>query len=395
MHHILVTNDFPPKVGGIQSYLWELWRRLPPSSFTVLTISHPDADAFDAVQAFRVVRLPARMLVPTPCLARQVRSLASKVRAGLVIFDPAIPVGLLGPRLGLPYGVVLHGAEVSIPGKLPVTSAALAKVLRCAEVAVAAGEWVGTEAARVAAAARKPRPGASGPRILTISPGVDHTRFVPLNGAERDAVRRRLGLPLRAELVLSVGRLVPRKGIGTLLEAVALLAPSRPDLCLAIAGTGREADKLKRLAETLGPRCLMLGRVPDADLASLYGAADVFAQPTCTRWGGLEQEGFGIVFLEAAACGVPAVAGRSGGAAEAVLDGVTGLVVQDPKDPFAVASALASLLDDPAARERLGRRARDRVESGFTYDLLAAQLAEGLRGLSGIGSIPNDQPLRH
>jgi phosphatidylinositol alpha-1,6-mannosyltransferase len=159
MHHILVTNDFPPKVGGIQSYLWELWRRLPPSSFTVLTISHPDADAFDAVQAFRVVRLPARMLVPTPCLARQVRSLASKVRAGLVIFDPAIPVGLLGPRLGLPYGVVLHGAEVSIPGKLPVTSAALAKVLRCAEVAVAAGEWVGTEAARVAAAARKPRPG--------------------------------------------------------------------------------------------------------------------------------------------------------------------------------------------------------------------------------------------
>ncbi len=382
MHHLLVTNDFPPKVGGIQSYLWELWRRLPPSSFTVLTIAHPGADAFDAAQAFRVVRLPARMLVPTPGLARQVRALATQVGAKLVIFDPAIPVGLLGPRLGLPYGVVLHGAEVSIPGKLPVIRAALAKVLRGAELAVAAGEWVGAETTRIVSPELPPSPTPASPtarpRILTISPGVDHTRFVPLSGPERDAARRRLGLPPLAELVLSVGRLVPRKGIGTLLEAVALLAPSRPDLFLAIAGAGREAAQLARRAEALGPRCLMLGRVPDSGLASLYGAADVFAQPTCTRWGGLEQEGFGIVFLEAAACAVPALAGRSGGAAEAVLDGVTGLVVQDPKNPFAVARALASLLGDPEERERLGRQARDRVESGFTYDLLAAHLAEGM-----------------
>src|SRR5690606_37271429 len=112
MTHLLVTNDFPPKVGGIQSYLWELWRRLDPASFTVLTTPYPGAEAWDAEQPFRVVRVRERMLLRTPSLARRIDALAEEVGARLVVLDPALPIGLLGPRLSRPYGVVLHGAEV-------------------------------------------------------------------------------------------------------------------------------------------------------------------------------------------------------------------------------------------------------------------------------------------
>lgn len=359
--------------------MWEMWRRLPPSSFTVLTIEHPEAAAFDAAQAFRVVRVPVRMLLPTPSLGRRIRALAVEVGADLVVFDPAVPVGMLGPHLGIAYGVVLHGAEVSVPGQLPLARGALARVLRRADPVLINSEWVGQAASRVVAPLVLP--------LVMAAPGVDHTRFVPLRGAEREAARQRLGLPKGGELILGVGRLVPRKGASTLIEAVSSLVSSRPGLYLAIAGGGRQEACLARLAYRAGPSrqaggtgayVKLLGRVPDADLPDLYGCADLFAQPTRTRWAGLEQEGFGIVFLEAAACGIPVVAGRSGGAAEAVIDGVTGLVVDSPRDRGAVADAIRQLLDDGERRKRMGAEARRRVEEGFTYDLLARALADTL-----------------
>lgn len=404
-HHLLVTNDFPPKIGGIQSFLWELWRRLPPTSFTVLTVGHPGAEAFDREQEFRIERLPLRMLLPTPGLARRTAALADEIGAGLVVFDPAVPVGILGPRLGLPYGVVLHGAEVSVPANLPLARAALARVLRGARWAVANSAWVAGQAARVA--------GGSIPPVVTITPGVDHLRFCQLAPPERAAARRRLGLASDATVVLSVGRLVARKNMAMLIEAVGMLAPQRPGLCLLIAGAGRQGSHLGRLAAAVnqgtgddqprsssgstpagrstGASVRMLGQVADADLPALYGAADIFAQPTVTRWSGLEQEGFGMVFVEAAACGIPALAGRSGGAGEAVLDGVTGLVVDRPTDPVAVADALRQLLDDPVRRQQLGRQARQRVESCFTYDQLAKQLSATL-ALSAPGNPPPGGP---
>ncbi len=387
-HHLLVTNDFPPKIGGIQSFLWEMWRRLPPASFTVLTIEHPGSAEFDAAQEFRIERLGLPMLLPTPSLARRIRSLAGEVGASLVVFDPAVPVGLLGPRLGLPYAVVLHGAEVSVPGRLPISRTALARVLRDAQAALVNSTWVGARATEVAA------PGAL--HLIPATPGVDHTRFVPLDTAHRESTRRRLGLPEGAELVLGVGRLVARKGALTLLDAVSQLAPTRPGLCLAIAGTGREAERLARRAAATEADVRLLGRVSDVDLPLLYGCADVFVQPTLTRWGGLEQEGFGIVFLEAAACGIPVVAGRSGGSAEAVLHGVTGLVLDSPGDPDQVAGAIRGLLDDHALRTRMGHAARQRVEDRFTYDRLAASLVESLAqmtaaptGSTGLPSPPS------
>ncbi len=368
MKHLLVTNDFPPKHGGIQSYLWELWRRLPPTAFTVLTTPHKGAAAFDAAQPYRIVRTREPVLLPHPVLARRIDELAEESGAELVVLDPALPVGLLGPHLARPYGVVLHGAEVTVPGRLPVASRLLRRVLRGAEVVVAAGHYPAAEGERAA--------GRTLP-VVHVPPGVDIDRFHPLGDEERVAVRRRLGLP-DGRLVLSLSRLVPRKGMDVVIRAVARLAGDRPDLHLVIAGGGRDRRRLERLVAETGAPVTFCGRVDDDDLPALYGSADVFAMLCRTRWGGLEQEGFGIVFLEAAAAGVPAVAGESGGAAEAVVDGDTGLVVDPPTSVEATAHALARLLDDDDRREAMGAAARKRAASEYAYDVLARRLQDGL-----------------
>jgi phosphatidylinositol alpha-1,6-mannosyltransferase len=370
MTHLFVTNDFPPKLGGIQTMLWELWRRLDPTSFVVLTTPHPDAAAWDAEQAFRIVRTQQKVLLPTPSLAHRIEALAAEIEADAVMLDPALPVGLVGPRLrSIRYGLVLHGAEVTVPGRLPGSAQLLRRVLGGASLVVAAGGYPLAEAER---AARGPLPS------VVVPPGVDTERFVPLTAADRAATRARLGLPRDGRLVVSVSRLVPRKGMDVLIRAAALLAPSRPDLVVAVAGGGRDHDRLERLVRTTGAPVRLLGRVAHEDLPGVYACGDVFAMLCRNRWGGLEQEGFGIVFLEAAAAGVPQVAGDSGGAAEAVVDGETGLVVRRPDDAASVAEALARLLDDPAAWDRMSQAGRARAVEGFSYDVLAGRLGAAL-----------------
>jgi phosphatidylinositol alpha-1,6-mannosyltransferase len=214
--------------------------------------------------------------------------------------------------------------------------------------------------------------------MVEVPPGVDVSAIVPLKAAERRAARTALGLPVDGPLLSSVSRLVPRKGMNVLIEAANRLAPSYPDLVVAIAGDGRELGHLRRLADESPVRVAVLGRVSQEDRAALLGAADVFVMACRNRWLGLEQEGFGIVFLEAAAAGVPQVAGDSGGASEAVLHGKTGLVVADPANPGAVAEALRTLLADPAGRRRMGKAARSRVQETFDNDVLASRLADAL-----------------
>lgn len=375
MTHLFVTNDFPPKIGGIQTMLWELWRRLDPSSFVVLTTPHPEAAAFDAAQAFRIVRTSQRVLLPTPGLTHRIEALAAEIDADLVLLDPALPVGLVGPRLrGVPFGLVLHGAEITVPGRLPGASQILGSVLRHAALVVAAGGYPLAEAER---AARRPLPS------VLVPPGVDTERFVPLPTAGRAEARRRFGLPLDGRLVVSVSRLVPRKGMDVLIRAAALLAPSRPDLTVAIGGGGRDHDRLQRLIRSTGAPVRLLGRVSQDDLPALYGCGDLFAMLCRNRWRGLEQEGFGIVFVEAAAAGVPQVAGDSGGAAEAVVDGETGVVVRHPDDPVEVAAALARLLDDPDTCRRMAVAGRDRAVEAFSYDVLAGRLSDALAAWDG------------
>ncbi len=370
MTHLLVTNDFPPKVGGIQSYLYELFRRLPAQELTVLTSAHSGAADFDRQQPFRIERARSPVLLPTPGLGRTIRQLSQATGGGIVLLDPALPLGLLGSRLQLRYGVLLHGAEVTVPGRLPISRQFLRSVLCGASLAIAAGGYPAAEAAR-AAGARKPR-------IVIVPPGVDHERFHPINSDERVAVRRRLGLPTEGRLVVSVSRLVPRKGMDVLIEAVGQLSSARPDLVLAIGGSGRDRRRLELIAKRRSAPVRFLGRVADDDLPMLDAAADVWAMCCRDRWFGLEQEGFGIVFLEAAAAGVAQLAGRSGGSLEAVVDGKTGLVVERPGDAAAVANALANLLDDSELRERLGAEARRRAVTEFDHDKLARMLHETL-----------------
>jgi len=366
--HLLVTNDFPPKHGGIQSYLEELWRRLPADEVTVLTTPYDGAEAWDRRQPYRVVRTRARVLLPTPGLVRRVRGLADEVGAELVVLDPAVPLGAIGPRLDRPYGVVLHGAEVTLPGRAPGTRSVLRRVLVGARVVIAAGGYPADEGERAAG---------RGLPVTVVPPGVDTDRFRPLDDAARGAARRRFGLP-DGPLVVSVSRLVPRKGMDVLIRAAAGLRGSHPDLVVAIGGDGRDRARLERLITASGAPVRLLGRVAEDDLAGLYGCGDVFAMLCRNRWFGREQEGFGIVFLEAAAAGVPQVAGDSGGAAEAVADGETGLVVRDPTDLAAVASALRRLLDDPGERARMASAGRRRAEEEFSNDHLALRLQRAL-----------------
>ena len=370
--HLLVTNDFPPKVGGIQSLLWEWWRRLPSDQFAVLTSPYKGAREWDAQQPFRVERVRESVLLPHPLMVKRINDLARDFGADFVVLDPAVPLGIIGPNLDLPYAVVLHGAEVTVPGRLPGSQQVLGRVLRRATHCIAAGNYPAREAEHAAGRALP---------TTVVAPGVDTDRFRVLDNVARRAARERFGIPVDAELIVGVSRLVPRKGFDTAIAAVARMARARPNLELVIAGAGRDEGRLARLARDRGAPVRFLGRVSFEDLPLLYGCADVFTMLCRNRWLGLEQEGFGIVFLEAAACGVPQVAGASGGAAEAVDDGVTGIVVDDPDNVDEVVKAFEHLLDDDAVRRSMGAAARVRAEAEFSYEVLAEKLWNTLRTL--------------
>ena len=372
MKHLLATNDFPPKIGGIQSLLWEWWRRLPPEAFTVLTSPYRGDKEWDATQPFRVERTREPVLLPHPWMVKQINSLARTTGAELIVLDPAVPLGIVGPALELPYDVVLHGAEVTVPGRLPISKQVLGTVLRRARHVIAAGGYPAAEAIH---AAGRDLP------ITVVPPGVDSERFRPLSADERAEHRARHDLPADAKVVIGVSRLVPRKGFDVAIKAVAQLSATMPDVLLVISGAGRDRDRLEKLATELRAPVRFLGRVPHDDLPGLIGCADVFTMLCRNRWGGLEQEGFGIVFVEAAACGVPQVAGRSGGAHEAVAHGETGLVVDHPEDVGAVTEALRTLLSDDAQRGRMAVAARRRAVEEFSYDILAERLGRSLGAL--------------
>lgn len=376
---MLVTNDYPPKVGGIQSYLWELWRRLDPADVTVLTTPYDGADALDATAPHRIDRTREPVLIPNPMLVGKIEALAREVDARLLVLDPALPLSLLGPlvsrRLGIPWVIVVHGAEITVPGRMPLTKAVLGRVLRSSDGIIAAGGYPLAESERAA--------GRALPNVV-IPPGVDTSDITPLRRAERVAVRKRLGIAPETTLVFGLSRLVPRKGFDTLIEAAHVLARRGDDVAVAIAGDGRDRKRLERLAADGPGNVRLLGRVTDAERAEYYGAADLFAMLCRDRWGGLEQEGFGIVFLEAAAAGVPSLAGRSGGSHEAVEHGETGLVVDTPDDAEAVADAVGSLVADPDLLAEMGRVARERAERVFDYDVLAADLAAALERFGGV-----------
>lgn len=367
MKHLLVTNDFPPKVGGIQNYLWELWRRLPAEDVVVFTSKHRDSAAFDAEQPFQIIRHTKSVLLPTPSVAKRINELAKQVGAEFVLLDPALPLGAVAKHLDLPYGIVVHGAEFVLPSKVPLLRRRLAKVMDGASVVIAAGTYVADSVRQLI--------GNDVP-VVNVPPGVDCEIFVPFSTDQRNEWRRQNGFDPNAPLIVGTSRLVPRKGFDDLITASAQLARRYPTLQVAIAGAGRDLRRLQRKARRQGAPVTFMGRIPQEKLLGLMASADVFAMLCRSRWFGLEQEGFGIVFLEAAACGVPTIVGHSGGSSEAVIDGETGIVVD--RNQQGVIAALDRYLSDENVRSQHGRNGRQWVTTSATYALRATELQAGL-----------------
>ncbi|MFE7618256.1 glycosyltransferase family 4 protein [Streptomyces sp. NPDC057496] len=372
---LIVTNDFPPRPGGIQAFLHNMALRLDPGRIVVYASTwkrSPEGRAataaFDAEQPFPVVRDSTTMLLPTPGATRQAVRLLHEHGCTSVWFGAAAPLGLMAPALRRAGArrlvATTHGHEAGW-AQLPASRQLLRRIGEGTDTITYLGEYTRS---RIAPALT---PGAAG-RMVQLPPGVDEKTFHPGSGG--DLVRARLGLADRP-VVVCVSRLVPRKGQDTLILAMPKILAQVPDAVLLIVGGGPYADDLKRLAVRTGVDASVrfTGPVPWEELPAHYGAGDVFAMPCRTRRGGLDVEGLGIVFLEASATGLPVVAGDSGGAPDAVLDGETGWVVRGGSSEEA-ADRIVTLLHDPELRRRMGERGRAWVEEKWRWDLLAERL---------------------
>lgn len=369
---LVVTNDFPPRVGGAQRYVHDLVRHLPSDRAAVLAPRWPGWEEFDGSQPFPVFRFGAKRLAPVPDLLRRVRSLISETESEVVLFGHGLPLAIMGPRLvadpGRPYAVLTHGAEVWAAG-IPGSARALWYACSRANTVFAVSRYT---AARVRPAVPDDVP------LVILPPGVDTERFRPdISGHE---IRERYDLE-GAPVAVCISRMVTRKGQDTLIRGWRKVLRRVPEARLFLVGDGPSRPRLEALAaeEGIASSVVFAGQVSEEELPSFYAAGDVFAMPCRSRKGGLEVEGFGIVFLEAAAVGLPVVAGNSGGAAEAVEDGETGLVVDGTSDD-AVAHSVADLLEDPARAATMGKLGRLRVEQDFAWPRVIERLAVGLAG---------------
>ncbi|WP_407553545.1 glycosyltransferase family 4 protein [Streptomyces sp. Pv4-95] len=374
---LIVTNDFPPRPGGIQAFLHSMALRLDPTQVVVYASTwkrgREGAEAtaaFDAEQPFPVIRDRTTMLLPTPRVTRRATALLREHGCSSVWFGAAAPLGLMAPALRSAGArrivATTHGHEAGW-AQLPAARQLLRRIGEGTDTLTYLGEYTRS---RIAGALTDE----AAARMVQLPPGVDEKTFHPGSGGE--AVRARLGLAGRP-VVVCVSRLVPRKGQDTLIAAMPAILAEVPDAVLLIVGGGPYDKELRALAREkgVGDAVRFTGAVPWEELPAHYGAGDVFAMPCRTRRGGLDVEGLGIVYLEASATGLPVVAGDSGGAPDAVLDGETGWVVPGGS-PAAAAERLVALLRDPELRHRMGERGRAWVEEKWRWDLLAERLKE-------------------
>ncbi len=376
---LLVTNDFPPRRGGIQSYLEELVGQLVLAGSHTLTVYAPKwkgSDAFD-VQAratgYSVVRHPGTLMLPVPAVAARMRRLIARHDVDTVWFGAAAPLALLAPwarRAGAGRVVAsTHGHEVGW-SMLPVARTALRRIGNDTDVVTFVSRYT-----------RRRFASAFGPdaALEHLPPGVDIERFRP-DPAARTELRARYRLGDRP-VVVCVSRLVPRKGQDMLIRALPMIRQRIDGVALVIVGGGPYRSTLHRLAHryAVAEHVVFTDGVPGAELPAHHAMADVFAMPCRTRGAGLDVEGLGIVYLEASATGVPVVAGRSGGAPETVRDGETGLVV-DGWDLGEVAAAVSNILADPGRAARMGAAGRRWVVDNWQWRYQAARLGVLLSG---------------
>ncbi len=374
---LIVTNDYPPRSGGIQSFVHALACRLPADGVVVYAPAWDGAAEFDARQPFPVIRHPGSLMLPVPAVRERARALLAEHGCDAVLFGAAAPLGLLAPslrRAGARRIVALtHGHEAGWAA-LPGAKSLIRRIGNEVDVLTYLAEYFRIRLAR----ALTPEAAA---RMVRLAPGVDPAEFRP--GAGGTGVRKQLGIDQDRPVVVCVSRMVPRKGQDTLIRAWPQIldrsarsaAAGSAEPLLMLVGDGPFRSRLERLAEQTGvaDSVLFTGPVGWDELPAYYDAGDIFAMPCRTRRRGLDVEGLGIVYLEASATGLPVVGGDSGGAPGAIADGESGYVVPG-RSPEAVAARVGQLLADPVGAAAMGDKGQAWIEREWTWDLVAKRL---------------------
>ena len=373
---LCITNDFGPRAGGIETFVIGLIERLPFGSVIVYTSAQEESAPYDLkwLQDFgvEVVRDKSKILLPTPGVAYCVHALVRERKITTVFFGAAAPLGLLSKglrRAGVKEIVALtHGHEVWWSKVFPFTLA-MKSISRQVNTLTYLGEFtrnaISKSVTKVAAQS-----------MVKIAPGIDTDHFSPQDARE---LRNELGLSEK-KVIVSVGRLVHRKGQDVLIEAMPAIIKDVPYAHLLMIGEGPYRGYLENRVKALGIQesVTFIGRIHYVDLPRYLCVGDLFVMPSRSRLAGLEVEGLGIVYLEASACGLPVIAGDSGGAPDAVLEGQTGLVV-DGTQKTEVASAVVKLLLDPERSQAMGIRGRQWVIQEWRWEIWSARFAELLK----------------
>lgn len=374
---LVITNDFPPRPGGIQTFGYEIVRRFDPESVTVLTSNWEGAAEFDAAQDFKIVRANTQTLVPSKSTLSMAREIVVAENITRVLFGAAAPLGLLAAplrKLGVTNIVGMTQGHETGWAMTPGTRQALRKIGNDTDYLTYISEYTHKKIAK----ALSPRAAA---RMRRIVPGVNVTEFSPGNLSSGNQLRTELGWTDRP-VIVCVSRLMARKGQDELIRALPKIHQTAPNASLIIVGDGPYRKDLERLVKKLGLENFvhLTGKVSQTELSKWYAAGDIFAMPCRTRMGGWDVEGLGIVFLEGSATGLPVIVGDSGGAVDAVIDGETGYLV-DGTNTAEIADRIAYLFANPDVAKKMGNAGRNWVTQEWTWDQNFKKLDGLLSGL--------------
>lgn len=374
---LCVTNDFGPRAGGIETFVMGLIERLPRNTVIVYTSAQGDTKEYDQrwLDQFgvRVIRDRSKILLPTPRVSRAIKRVIATEKLEIVFFGAAAPLALMAQgirKAGVKKIVALtHGHEVWW-AKLWPFNWAIRYIGARVDHLTYLGEFTRQEISRALSSGARDA-------MVKIAPGIDTEHFAPQASAED--LRASLGLRDK-KVIVSVGRLVHRKGQDSLIAALPEILRRHPLAHILMVGEGPYRDHLEKLVKDLKLEGAIsfIGRIQHADLPRYISVGDIFAMPSRSRLAGLEVEGLGIVYLEASACELPVIAGISGGAPDAVLEGETGITV-DGTNPAEIASAVISLLDDPLKASAMGRRGREWIQSNWRWEIWASKFGELLK----------------
>ena len=374
---LVITNDFPPRPGGIQTFCYELVRRFEPEQVSVLTSNWDGAVEFDAAQKFTTVRAKTKTLLPDKRTLAMAREIVVANDVTRVVFGAAAPLGLLASslrKLGVTKIVGITQGHETGWAMTPGLKQALRKIGNDVDHLTYLNEYTHTKISR----ALSPHAIQAMRQIL---PGVNSQEFTPTNSIAGLVLRSNIGWANRP-VIVCVSRLMTRKGQDKLIQALPSVHKSVPFASLIIVGDGPYRKHLEKLTDDLGLRdnVHFTGKVDQDQLANWYAAGDVFAMPCRTRVGGWDVEGLGIVFLEASATGLPVVVGDSGGAVDALLDGVTGFLVNG-NNVSEISDRLSQLLSDQELARRMGAAGRSWVMQEWTWEHSFKRLDSLLSGV--------------